>query len=102
MVEIYGYSIATIPVIVALVYAIVELLKPCVFNGNERLKRLIPMISGVIGGVLAIVAYFAFPSLVPVAEWYSAALMGIASGLSAVGINQIHKQATKEDESDGT
>lgn len=101
MVEIYGYSIATIPVIVALVYAIIELLKPWVFNGNEALTRLIPVFAGAIGGVLAIVAYFAFPGLVPVAEWYAAALMGVASGLSSVGINQIHKQATKEDKTDG-
>ena len=102
MIEIYGYSIATIPVIVALTYGISEILKACVFNGNERLTRLIPLFAGVIGGVLSIVAYFAIPELIPTAEWYSALIMGIASGLSAVGVNQIAKQSKKEDNSNGS
>jgi hypothetical protein len=102
MIEVYGYSIATIPVIVALVYGIIELLKPLVFNGKEKLTRLIPLFAGAIGGALSIVVYFAIPELIPTSEWYSALIMGVASGLSSVGVNQIAKQAKKEDNSNGS
>lgn len=102
MVEIYGYSIATIPAIVALVYGAIELLKLVAFNGKEHLMRFIPVIAGVIGAVFGIAAFFAFPALVPVAEWWSAALMGLASGLSAVGVNQIKKQGEKGGNADGS
>lgn len=96
MVEIYGYSIATVPAVVTAVYAIIELLKLIWFNNNEKLTRLIPVFSSIIGAILTVVVFFVVPELVPVTEWYSALLMGAASGLSAVGINQIKKQATKE------
>ena len=100
MVEIYGYSIATIPVVVALVYAFIEFFKNFVFEENEKFRKCIPVISTVLGGVFTLVAFFVSPDLVPAATWYSALLMGCASGLSAVGVNQIKKQAEKKDEKD--
>lgn len=96
MVEIYGYSIATLPVIVAIVYGIIDLLKYFVFPQNETFKKYIPVISTLIGGVIGIVAFFVCPDVVPVANWYSAIIVGCASGLSAVGINQIKKQIKKQ------
>ena len=92
MVEIYGYSVATIPVIVALVYGIIEILKVAVLNKHENVKKYIPLFAAVIGAGLGIGAFFAFPAMVPAAEWYYALLMGAASGLSSVGVNQITKQ----------
>ena len=97
MIEIYGYSIATLPVIVAMVYGIIEFLKVFVFNGNETFKTYIPIVASAIGGVIGVVVFFVQPEIMPVATWYSAVLMGAASGLSAVGVNQIKKQLEKGD-----
>ena len=97
MVEIYGYSIATIPVVCTVVYGIIEFLKYFFFSKNEIFKRFIPLISTVIGAVITLVAFFVCPDLIPVSAWYSALIVGGASGLSAVGINQIKKQIENKD-----
>lgn len=102
MVEIYGYSIATMPVIAAIVYGVIDFLKYFVFSGNETFKKYIPVISTAIGGVSGIVAYFVCPEIVPVATWYGSILIGCASGLSAVGVNQIKKQIKKGGDKGGS
>ena len=102
MVEIYGYSIATLPVIVAAVYGIIEFLKYFVFAENETFKKYIPVISTVLGGVIGIVTFFAFPESIPVGTWYGSILIGCASGLSAVGVNQIKMQMSNGGEKSGS
>ena len=102
MVEIYGYSIATLPVIVAAVYGIIEFFKRFVFGDNETFKKYIPVISTVLGGVIGIVTFFAFPESIPVGTWYGSILIGCASGLSAVGVNQIKKQMSNGGEKSGS
>lgn len=94
MVEIYGYSIATIPVVCVAVYAIIELVKYIAGEKIEKFKKYIPIVSCVLGAVVTLITFFISPEIVPVANWYSALLIGGASGLSAVGINQIGKQLT--------
>lgn len=59
--------------------------------------RKIPVIMGVIGGVLGIVAYFLTPQLLPVDDILSSIAVGIVSGFSATAINQAYKQAKKGD-----
>lgn len=100
MVEIYGYSIATIPVVAAVVYGIIEFLKYFFFENNEKFKKFIPVFAAVLGGAITVVAFFADPGVIPASQWYGALLMGCASGLSAVGINQIKKQTQKKEETD--
>jgi hypothetical protein len=102
MVEIYGYSIATMPVIVAIVYGVIDFLKYFVFSGNETFKKYIPVISAVLGGIFGIVAFFVCPEIIPVATWYGSILIGCASGLSAVGINQITKQIKRGGDKGGS
>ena len=96
MVEIYGYSFTVLPLIAAAVYAVIELLKAVWFDRNADKKKYLPLIAGVLGALLGAVLYFAVPAAVPASEWYSAVLIGLASGLSAVGINQIGKQLGSE------
>lgn len=95
MMEIYGYSIATLPVIVTVVYGVIEFLKYFVFADNETFKKYIPVIATAIGGVIGVGAFFICPEIIPVANWYGSILIGCASGLSAVGVNQIKKQIKK-------
>ena len=54
MFEIYGYSIATLPVICALVYGVIEFAKAVFFADNENFKKAIPIVSGVLGGIVGI------------------------------------------------
>lgn len=102
MVEIYGYSIATLPVIATLVYGVIEFLKCFVFCENEKFKKYIPVVSTALGGIIGIIIFFVCPGIVPVATWYGAMLMGCASGLSAVGVNQITKQMKKGGDKGGS
>ena len=95
MVEIYGYSIATLPVIVTVVYGVIEFLKYFVFADNGTFKKYIPVIATALGGVIGVIAFFICPEIIPVANWYGSILIGCASGLSAVGVNQIKKQIKK-------
>lgn len=97
MVEIYGYSIATIPAVCAIVYGVIEFLKNFSFLKNEKLRKFIPAMSALLGAVFATIAFFVCPEIVPASAWYSAALVGCASGLSAVGVNQIKKQSEERD-----
>lgn len=96
MIEIYEYSIATLPIIATIVYGIVEFLKKFVFSNRDNLKAYIPIFSATIGGIIGIIMFFIAPEIIPVNEWYSAIIMGCASGLSAVGVNQIKKQMQKQ------
>ena len=88
-------EIICVPVIVALVFAIMEIYKKYIAKDNEKLIRFIPLIALGLGAILGIVFYFAFPSIVSASNWFIAILIGGASGLSATGCNQIFKQLKK-------
>lgn len=64
----------------------------CKTIGNEKLDRFIPVICGVVGAVLGIVMFMTIPNFIPADNWAIAIAIGIVSGLSATGVNQIYKQ----------
>ena len=88
-------EIICVPVIVAIVFALMEIYKVYIAKGNEKLIRFIPLIALGLGAILGIVFYFAFPSIISASNWFIAILIGGASGLSATGCNQIFKQLKK-------
>ena len=57
--------------------------------------RKIPVIMGVCGGVLGVIAFFAARSIMPADDIITAIAVGIFSGLAATGVNQIYKQSGK-------
>lgn len=72
--------------------------------GNEKLDCLIPDIVAVFGGVIGVLAFYTIPGYLSATNWLDALAIGAASGLVAVGINQIVKQSSKltqEDTYDG-
>lgn len=79
-----GYSAS----IVIIVYLFGQGLK-CI----EQLdNKWIPVLCGTCGLILGVVAFaIQLPSF-PADDWYSAAAVGILSGLAATGVNQIYKQ----------
>jgi len=64
----------------------------CKTIGNEKLDKFIPVICGVIGAILGVVIFASIPNFIPAENWAVAVAIGIVSGFSATGINQIYKQ----------
>lgn len=93
----FGPSITAIPAIVIFVYLIIEVLKIVVTSKTDNYKRFIPIIAGVLGMILGIICYLFFPTTITAADnLFSAAALGIFSGLTATGANQIIKQMLKD------
>lgn len=57
--------------------------------------RKIPIIMAVAGCALGLAAHIWWPEVIPATDPITAAAIGIVSGLTATGINQIVKQAKK-------
>lgn len=98
-------NITGVPVIAVLCYLIIEGIK-IVAGRYEKVKQLLPIISAFLGALLGIVFFKFCPSIIPVSTYISALLIGILSGLSATGTNQIWKQvknllASKDDSEKG-
>lgn len=56
--------------------------------------EVIPVIVGVCGGILGIVGMFVMPDF-PAHDILNAIAIGVVSGLSSTGVNQVWKQAKK-------
>ncbi|MBQ7226539.1 MAG: hypothetical protein IJX02_08090 [Clostridia bacterium] len=89
MVCISGVAIAT-----AVCYLVAEAIK-IISGGKETVKRLLPIVSAFLGGGICVGLFFVFPELLPVGNLPGAFVVGLFSGLSATGSNQILKQMQK-------
>nr|DAQ23250.1 MAG TPA: holin [Bacteriophage sp.] len=54
----------------------------------------IPIIVGIAGGILGVIGMYVIPDF-PANDILNAIAVGIVSGLSSTGVNQIYKQAKK-------
>lgn len=66
--------------------------------GPKKMHKFIPIVCGSLGLALGLVAYFASMPIMTASDPISAAAIGLASGLSATGINQIYKQLKESDD----
>lgn len=82
------------PIITLLVYWCMELIKQLT-NNNENFKRFIPICSTVLGIILGVIIFYAFPSMKIAENVLYAIGIGGLSGLAATGSNQIIKQLSK-------
>ena len=89
-------GIAAIPVLVVIVFVIVEGVKA---TGID--KKWLPVIAGLTGGILGIVAVYTMPEF-PVGDPLSAFAYGAVSGLAATGVHQIFKQFSGDKDPIGT
>lgn len=89
-------EIVSLPIIVSVVYGVIELLK--LISKSESFNRVIPIIAAVLGVVLGIVIFYAVPSITFANNIVEAMIIGAVSGLSATGTNQIGKQLSKSKE----
>lgn len=81
------------PAIVVMCYLVGMI---CKAFKNEVLDSIIPVICGVVGAILGVVIFLTIPNFIPADNWAVAVAIGIVSGLSATGANQIYKQLTKK------
>ena len=82
----------SIPIIVVICYIIGEIYK-VVFRKKKEAKKIIPMVMAIMGGILGILIYQTNPEIIfNVDNIWVAIVVGIASGESATGTNQIIKQ----------
>jgi len=89
----------SVPIIVVCCYIIGEIYKFLLKNKKEAYK-LIPLLVTVFGGVLGILIYFTAPDLIFNADnlWIAFGV-GMVSGVSSTGTNQIIKQLFKKGKS---
>lgn len=90
IIEILG--IKAIPIITIIAFLIAEAFKLTPLD-----ERWIPVLCGVVGGALGVLALKVMPSF-PQTDILTAIAIGIVSGLGATGAHQIYKQITKTDE----
>ena len=78
-----SFGIASVAAITVICYLIGEAVK-----GTGLNNKWIPTICGVSGLVLGIVGLFVMPDF-PASDFITAAAVGVVSGLTATGINQV-------------
>lgn len=83
-------KLISVPLIVVLSYLIGEIYK-VIFKKKQDLYKLIPVLVSLMGGVIAIIIYITERSIIDVDNIYDALLIGIISGSSSTGANQIIK-----------
>lgn len=84
-------SAISIPTIVAAVYTIIDLAKTAV-GESEKFKRFIPLIATGIGALIGVLLFYVEPSIIAAHNLLTAIVIGAASGLTAIGTNQVVKQ----------
>lgn len=86
------FGIATVLAITVLAYIVGEVVKATKLD-----NKWIPIICGVFGVVIGIVAYYLGMPDFPANDPITAAAVGAASGFAATGVNQITKQLSNKD-----
>ncbi len=86
-------EIISIPAIAATVGGVMQLLKRTL--SNETLNRLIPLLSLLLGALIGIGLFYAYPEVIPADNAAVALLIGAASGWAATGAHQTGKQLEK-------
>ena len=83
-------ELQTISVIVLLCYIAGEIYK-VIFKKRQNLYKLIPILVTLLGGLLGILIYLTEPTMIEAKNIYYALEMGLISGASSTGVNQIVK-----------
>lgn len=87
-------ELPVMPFIILAVYVLTHFIKKCILKTDAQ-KASLPPIAAVLGGLIAIALYHFAPSMIVAENIVEACTMGMASGLAAVGCNQVYKQYQK-------
>lgn len=91
-------EIISVPVIVAVVYALLELFKEAFGDG---FKRFLPLCAVALGAAIGYAAFCLCPELIPTDNVFAAILIGAASGWAATGADQTFKQLMNKSDKEG-
>lgn len=93
-------NFASVPIIVVCCYMVGELYK-WFFRKKTETYKFIPILMSVIGGILGIAIFYTNPEMIfDVKNVWTALGVGIVSGASATGANQIIKKTFIKGEND--
>jgi ribonucleotide monophosphatase NagD (HAD superfamily) len=84
--DISSFGIASVAAITVICFLVCELVKATPLD-----NKWLPVIAGVSGAALGVVALYVMPDY-PASDIITAIAVGIVSGLAATGINQVYKQ----------
>ncbi len=80
-------NFTAIPCITVIVYLLAE-----IFKQVTKKNQFVPVFCGIIGGILGILGFFIAHDFIGAENIFCAVAIGIVSGFSATGINQVYKQ----------
>ncbi len=92
-------EIISVPVIVTIVYAMMELFKSAF--GTERIGKFIPLFAVTLGALIGFCAFYLYPAIIPADNAFAAIFIGAASGWAATGANQTYKKLKENKEEAG-
>ena len=84
------FGIAGVAAITVICYLAAQAVKATALD-----NKWLPVICGVLGGVLGVVAMLVMPDY-PAGDYITAVAVGVVSGLAATGVNQVYKQLKGE------
>lgn len=85
-------NFSSVPIIVVCCYICGEIYK-IIFRRKQNAYKFIPIVMCIIGGILAIVMFYTAPEMIfDTDNVWTALSVGIVSGASSTGTNQIIKQ----------
>lgn len=89
-------NFTSVPIIVVCCYIVGEIYK-VLFKNKQEAYKLIPILVAILGGLLGVLIFFTSPEMILNADNVWVALgIGIVSGASSTGTNQIIKQIRKK------
>ena len=83
------FGIASVAAITVICYLVAQGVKATNLD-----NKWLPVISGVLGGILGVVGMYVMPDF-PSNDIITSIAVGIVSGLAATGVNQIYKQLSQ-------
>lgn len=88
--DISSFGVASVAAITVICFLVAQVVKATSLD-----NKWLPVICGVLGGILGPVAlYYHIPEF-PATDYLTAVAVGIVSGFAATGINQVYKQLNK-------
>lgn len=84
-----NFEIVSIPAIVTVVCAVMQMLKNAI--ANEKFNRMIPLCAVILGAVLGVLAFYIYPAVIPADNIIVALFIGGASGWAATGAYETGK-----------
>lgn len=89
------FGIASVAAITVIAYLVGQIVKATPLD-----NKWIPIICGVAGLVIGIVAFYIHIPDFPASDVITAAAVGIVSGVAATGVNQIYQQLSNNNDTD--